>query len=215
MVKRLLILLVIIMWTSTAFATNYDLTLESVSTSGIINNSSNIVTPINYSFNNNELTQNPITSRTALMLDRYSANWVTLGTFRVDYIFAGNTDGIYDVNTTFDFGPDIGTVSLSSKFNFLMHGDTHGELWWSLPEGCSVTNVANSNNEYLFAMFDIPYGALHDYRTYPAGDSIVTSWQISFGYGATPVPEPSTMLLLGGGLAGLAAYGKRRKRNKA
>jgi len=49
---------------------------------------------------------------------------------------------------------------------------------------------------------------------YPQLGTFLSFHVVGGGGGITPVPEPSTLLLIGSGLVGLAAYGKKRSRKK-
>jgi len=44
------------------------------------------------------------------------------------------------------------------------------------------------------------------------GSDITSAWFASTGTNETPVPEPGTMMLLGSGLVGLAAWGRKKFR---
>jgi len=86
--------------------------------------------------------------------------------------------------------PAIDGWSDHSKYRFA------SEYWSDF----SHVDLNDAASGWLTNGFDI--GSLH---------SVYETWYVRDNGGSEPVPEPSTMLLLGGGLAGLAIWRKRKQ----
>jgi hypothetical protein len=88
------------------------------------------------------------------------------------------------------YGVQPGTVTTFS-FTGLGNGWTEGSMWFDMADFQALT-----------------FGAV--IVTY---NGILQNWAFNDGFPNTPVPEPSTMLLLGGGLAGLAIWRRKKQSN--
>lgn len=100
---------------------------------------------------------------------------------------------------------------------YIVNGTGNGVTFWSLNSngydgiGFSITQTGSPS----YVGFDLKYDSLDMNPNYIyLGNKGVTVFSLGqdedFAF-AAPVPEPTTMLLFGAGLAGLAAVGRRRK----
>ncbi len=97
---------------------------------------------------------------------------------------------VNSLNWTFDFAGDINNTI---TFDFLIwDGGVFADLTFAATFQYINGSIANINQR-----FEPPYPFL----TFPDG----------VGYDRSPVPEPSTMLVLGSGLAGLGFFRRRKK----
>ncbi len=132
-------------------------------------------------------------------------------------LFAGNSKAdIFNYNDSNEFGAWIGTAPPGyGQFEFKLKGTTIGKseidpLEFSINvASLSIDGIIGSNNKgWMFA------GHLGRFNAMQNEDGVYSrsTW---LGVGSTDpkrVPEPSTMLLLGTGVIGLAAVGRKRRK---
>ena len=117
-------------------------------------------------------------------------------TYRVQFDMAGNPDQRYDKTlVSVSFGDASG---ISHYFTFDQNGNTKAQMGW---ETKFFDFVAFESGATVISFGDTTVG----------GDS----WGAAIdnvSVDLAPIPEPSTFLLLGGGIAGLAIYMRRVRR---
>jgi hypothetical protein len=122
-----------------------------------------------------------------------------------------------DIGVTFDFSaPDILAgiegQSWGNSFQFFCWGLSWGNVAWDDPVLFEFGDGGEFSIDLSNAWFPTPGSsvvtATFTYETAPSGSFGTT------GDTASPVPEPSTILLVGAGLLGLAGLGRKRCRLK-
>nr|WP_321465376.1 PEP-CTERM sorting domain-containing protein [uncultured Desulfobulbus sp.] len=133
-------------------------------------------------------------------------------------IFTINYGAIYTIE-------DV-TVSVDNNDDYIVEYSANGTDWYELfkiyasygeipvsPGGMDTMTTIYGDSEYV-ASIDFGEAVSAQYLRISAvgGDGYYSVGEVqAFGTSSSPVPEPSTMLLLGAGLAGMAFISRKRK----
>lgn len=152
----------------------------------------------------------------ALSTSNYWPQWIQPADARWIYIAnapnLGQDWGTYEFMTTFDLtGYNPSTAVLSGNWAL----DQYGSIYLN---GSLITTLIDQNWNNHLTPFTINSGFVSgintlkfDVRFPDGGDGIVVSGaSLCAAPVTTAVPEPTTMLLLGSGLIGLAGYGRKK-----
>jgi hypothetical protein len=112
-----------------------------------------------------------------------------------------------EITATIDMVTPDPTVSPADTGNFwiLKFGIGVGGLSWGGPEQFEYSYMGMDGGLLTLNLKDIP-----DWTIFCSEEPILIQGYISNDKSPAPVPEPSTILLMGTGLFGLAAYSRKR-----
>ncbi len=123
------------------------------------------------------------------------ATWAVNSETAIVYAFDAGPTGLVDFHV--DLGVDNGIyVWLDGDYLFGAMAPGHAYPW---EYDIDLASVAPGTHYLQILRED--HGGGTGYAIYAEGD-----------YAAAPVPEPATLVLLGSGLAGIAGYGRKRRR---
>ncbi len=147
-----------------------------------------------------------------ITLAESTVNWDTIsGNFASNLASSTNVMTVFsgNINQPWTFGETL-TINLTTPYDYNPAG---GNLLMdvvgtniSTPGGTTLFDVHSGTD--FFTRVYCPNGDACSNGTVDTGYGLVTG----FSYNSTPTPEPSSLLLLGSGLAGVAAFVGRRIR---